>query len=748
MSGWSKITPMRHCWLVFVVVALPACKSTPTSVLLTIEAATGLPTPDELRLDVFNPGGSAVKDRRLPESGAPALPDDVVLFPKESSGLVRILVRALAGGAEVGQGVTSVELESGAQVKATVTVHAGALPDRDGDGIPDEIDSCPDLPNPEQGPCNLDAGADMGDAAPDLFLVPDLSCDGDNDTYLALVCGGLDCDDSDPKVNPGANEGPPGSARCADGIDNDCDGSKDLDDTGCKSCTVDGDCDDDNICTSDACKGGKCANEPSNEGASCDDGNACTKGETCQSGLCGGGAGVTCKTPEICLVASCDPAQGCVTQAKPDGVSCDDGAYCTVKDACKGGACQGEARDCSASAPVCHEGSCDESQGGCVYSAVADGKSCDDGDPCTQGEVCSNGSCVPPGPTYETVDTLNVGRRSDRALATDSSGKLHTVYTGYGNPKLFYATNAGGNWSTATVDASSADVGYDAAVAVGLLGSVYIVYTDMVGHTTRLAWRPAGVTSWIKQSISAGDGHNSIAVEAAGKLHISFQQNGKLYYMGGNVGSLAKTLVDEVAGGDKVGYHSSIAVDGSGAAHIAHGQGTTTNTTSGATWDQVKLLRYSTNVGGTWTTTTPAAVASGPYGGLASIAVDAAGGSVSITHTNATLYNATSGTLYLTSRSGGSWTTQVLGGSQSDGSFSSLLLDSKGHRHVAFRNPATNDLTYITDASGTWTSLVLEDMGAGTSGWAGIARETSGTIHLTYEKVSSTLRHAAFSACP
>lgn len=738
---------MRHGWLFLVIVALAACRSTPTSVLLTIEAATGLPTPDELRLDLFDPGGPAVKDRRLPESGAPALPDDVVLFPKESSGLVRILVRALAGGAAVGQGATSVELKSGAQVKATVMVRAGALPDRDGDGVPDEIDSCPDLPNPEQGSCTLDAGGDMGDAAPDLYVVPDLSCDQDSDGYLALVCGGLDCDDSDPRASPGEHEGPPGSARCSDGIDNDCDGATDLVDTGCKSCEDDGDCDDGNICTSDACKGGKCDNEPTSEGVGCDDGNACTKGETCQGGLCGGGAAVTCTTAEACLVASCDPAKGCVTQARPDGVSCDDGAYCTVKDACKGGACQGVARDCDASAPTCQGGTCDEAQGSCIYTKVADGTGCDDNDPCTQGETCQGGSCEAPNPIYVTVDTLNVGRRSDRALAMDSSGKLHTVYTAYGNPKLFYATNAGGSWATETVDAATADVGYDAAVAVGPMDTIYIVHTDMIGHTTRLAWRAAGMTSWVKQSISSGDGSNSIAVEAAGKLHISFQQNGKLHHMAGPVAGLTKTQVDEVTGGDKVGYHSSIAVDASGVVHIAHGQGTST-TSGGATWDQVKLLRYSTNAGGTWTTTTPAAVASGPYGGFASIAVDATGGAVSITHTDATLFSATSGTLYLTSRGSGSWTTQILGGGQMDGSFSSLLLDGKGHRHVAFRDPSTNDLTYTTDASGAWASLVLEDMGVGTSGWVGIARAASGVIHLTHEQVPSTLRHATFASCP
>jgi len=42
-----------------------------------------------------------------------------------------------------------------------------------------------------------------------------------------------DCDDSNPEVNPAATEGPEGDPTCSDTLDNDCDGSTDLDDTGC-----------------------------------------------------------------------------------------------------------------------------------------------------------------------------------------------------------------------------------------------------------------------------------------------------------------------------------------------------------------------------------------------------------------------------------------------------------------------------------------------------------------------------------
>jgi hypothetical protein len=68
--------------------------------------------------------------------------------------------------------------------------------------------------------------------------------DADGDGYDDEVCGGTDCDDSNPFVNPGVAE------VCGDGIDNNCDGSID---EGCP-CTPTGD-----ACASNAeCCSGLC----------------------------------------------------------------------------------------------------------------------------------------------------------------------------------------------------------------------------------------------------------------------------------------------------------------------------------------------------------------------------------------------------------------------------------------------------------------------------------------------------------
>ncbi len=68
--------------------------------------------------------------------------------------------------------------------------------------------------------------------------------DQDGDGFLSVEAGGDDCDDSDPRVYPGATDRP------YDGLDADCAGDDDYDSDsdGYKSLTYGGeDCDDDDL---------------------------------------------------------------------------------------------------------------------------------------------------------------------------------------------------------------------------------------------------------------------------------------------------------------------------------------------------------------------------------------------------------------------------------------------------------------------------------------------------------------------
>ena len=73
---------------------------------------------------------------------------------------------------------------------------------------------------------DADADAGIGD---DAAGCPDL----DNDGYRDMACGGLDCDDGDPQVNPDGIEGVYPHPSCSDSKDNDCDGMTDYADNAC-----------------------------------------------------------------------------------------------------------------------------------------------------------------------------------------------------------------------------------------------------------------------------------------------------------------------------------------------------------------------------------------------------------------------------------------------------------------------------------------------------------------------------------
>ena len=61
----------------------------------------------------------------------------------------------------------------------------------------------------------------------DVVLEPGPCPDNDNDGHTFDLCGGDDCDDAEPAANPDMDE------DCEDGIDNDCDGETDDDDSDC-----------------------------------------------------------------------------------------------------------------------------------------------------------------------------------------------------------------------------------------------------------------------------------------------------------------------------------------------------------------------------------------------------------------------------------------------------------------------------------------------------------------------------------
>jgi hypothetical protein len=131
------------------------------------------------------------------------------------------------------------------------------------DGVGDTCDNCPAVPNPTQADRDTDGSGDACDDDDSDGFTADVDCDDtdpdvnpaatevcnnidddcnegidegfdtDMDSFTVCQLPVSDCDDTDPAVNPGVIEGPAGDAVCGDGADNDCDGLIDGLDPGC-----------------------------------------------------------------------------------------------------------------------------------------------------------------------------------------------------------------------------------------------------------------------------------------------------------------------------------------------------------------------------------------------------------------------------------------------------------------------------------------------------------------------------------
>jgi len=144
-------------------------------------------------------------------------------------------------------------------------------------------------------------------------------------------------------------------------------------------------CDDNNVCTDNACDAKSLTCFFTANTLPCEDGNACTFGEGCKGGVCSGGQSITCLDPNPCTTDGCDPTSGCthVNSSAP----CDDANPCTTADTCNGGACGGTPASCD-DANACTDDACDPTSG-CAHAT--NGAACSSGDACGQ---CSGGACT------------------------------------------------------------------------------------------------------------------------------------------------------------------------------------------------------------------------------------------------------------------------------------------------------------------------------------------------------------------
>jgi hypothetical protein len=140
------------------------------------------------------------------------------------------------------------------------------------------------------------------------------------------------------------------------------------------SCTVNADCDDANVCTTDVCSGTVCSHNSvlgcCNLDADCADSNPCNGNETCSGHTCQAGTALNCDDGNPCTTDSCVDPTGCAHANNTN--ACNDSNACTTPDACSAGACGG---------------SYSPTPGCCTTNA-----NCNDGNPATT-DTCTGGNC-------------------------------------------------------------------------------------------------------------------------------------------------------------------------------------------------------------------------------------------------------------------------------------------------------------------------------------------------------------------
>ncbi len=150
-------------------------------------------------------------------------------------------------------------------------------------------------------------------------------------------------------------------------------------------------------CTESTCQRGQCVSIPSNIGVSCSDGLDCTVNDACTiSGECTGTDLNCAQFSTQCTLYTCsEDASGCVAQQVDDYTRCQlNTDLCDGQEYCLGGVCvHGSPLSCTTN-NTCLLASCDPQQG-CITTPRTN-SACNDSNVCTVGDACgSDGLCYP-----------------------------------------------------------------------------------------------------------------------------------------------------------------------------------------------------------------------------------------------------------------------------------------------------------------------------------------------------------------
>lgn len=298
---------------------------------------------------------------------------------------------------------------------------------------------------------------------------------------------------------------------------------------------------------------------------------------------------------------------------------------------------------------------------------------------------------------------------TSRSITIDG-GQPHIAY---GADHLYHAWYDGKEWRREIVD-SSPQVGEYASIAVDAGHRLHVSYYDSRNGRLKYAVKASAGSGWSSETVGDPSGNNvglysSIAVDGAGKVHISYYDldNGDLKYASRQSGA-ASWSVQRLDEDGNVGQYSSIAVEGGGNVHISYYDATPTR----------QDLKYATNVAGAWVKST--LESAGNVGQYNSIAVDGAG-KVHIGY-----YDSSNGYLKFIAGKSGVWgAPENVDSVGNVGRYASLALsvNLKGESiaHIAYYDGAGANLRYATNTTGSWVVDSTLDNGGDVGKYASLA---------------------------
>ena len=336
-------------------------------------------------------------------------------------------------------------------------------------------------------------------------------------------------------------------------------------------------------------------------------------------------------------------------------------------------------------------------------------------------------------------NTADYGRFN--SIAYDSIGNVHISHERNSADDLYYTSDKTGSWVTTLVDATGS-TGTHTGIAVDGNDDIHIAYhyntagdlyhATVQGHNTGSSARSAlaGATCTFSPSLPTGlnveagtctisgapssiqfntthtiTATSSTGLSYTGQFYLNvMDQTPVISYTGSPFTYTKDVAISPIspanAGGDiplhvidsigDVGNSSSMVMDSNGKMHISYADSTNTK------------VKYATDKSGVWVDTII-----GTFQGYTSIAVDS-NNNVHIAYTsNLNLY-------YATDKSG-AWVSSVASSNNMDGFYPSIAIDSNDKIHISYlqaastSNPSLLGINYITDKSGAWVSICVDN---------------------------------------